>query len=592
MKRKISDWFGKGKKDNNNDEFFFNSDFSEMDFDDFNSEISEPFEETEPLPEKETFTVTLPETESEGETSAGGYDFMAEDDFEPEPAPPRKRPGKSKPEKTRPPRKRYTLSGLIDMFRPKNFKKLSGRTHYTLYLISLSIVVVLITLGATGVKNFLNGFKPATTFVGTYRENTAPISNPYIGFMGWANQPKETLHNVSLVYAPVYWSRIEKTKGQYDFEALEKEYYFEYWQARGARIVLRVICDYPQTGAEHMDIPQWLYDETNGDGTRYNIPYGQGFSPNYENKTFIEAHKRLIEALGKKYDGDDGIAYIELGSLGHYGEWHTYEGGSIKPFPKKAVTDQYAKPYIDAFKQTKLLMRRGYDIAAQNNMGLYNDVIGDQTATDAWISWFTNGYSWPQTGESYPAMRDFWKTAPSGGEISSDLSMENLFGIQYPNLKSMVQRAHTSFIGPSAPTNAELEGQAKVNMNDLLTSMGYRYFVEKAKYTDSTKKGGTIKIEMDFENKNDMPFYYNWKLCYYLYDEQSRQKIRVESDLDITKLSGGKVVDKISFKADVPRGRYSVSAGIESPQGKTEVRFANMEVNASGFMLLGYVTVY
>ena len=34
---------------------------------------------------------------------------------------------------------------------------------------------------------------------------------------------------------------------------------------------------------KHMDIPEWLYDKIEGQGTWYDMEYGKGFSPNYQN---------------------------------------------------------------------------------------------------------------------------------------------------------------------------------------------------------------------------------------------------------------------------------------------------------------------
>ncbi len=89
-------------------------------------------------------------------------------------------------------------------------------------------------------------------------------------------------------------------------------------------MIIRLVLDYPNK-ENSMQIPKWLYNEIGGDGTWYDISYGKGFSPNYENKTLIYYHEKLIKALGERYNSSSEIAFIELGSIGHWGEWHTYE---------------------------------------------------------------------------------------------------------------------------------------------------------------------------------------------------------------------------------------------------------------------------
>ena len=66
--------------------------------------------------------------------------------------------------------------------------------------------------------------------------------------------------------------------------------------------MFRFVCDKPSDEA-HRDIPDWLYEKTGGDGTAYDMDYGKGYSPNYDNETFIRAHERAIKALGERYGG-------------------------------------------------------------------------------------------------------------------------------------------------------------------------------------------------------------------------------------------------------------------------------------------------
>lgn len=76
-------------------------------------------------------------------------------------------------------------------------------------------------------------------------------------------------------------------------------------------------CDLP--GDEpHRDIPDWLYEKTK-DGKDYDISYGKGYSPNYANRVFIEAHAKAIAALGKRFGQDTFFSYVELGRPGTLG---------------------------------------------------------------------------------------------------------------------------------------------------------------------------------------------------------------------------------------------------------------------------------
>ena len=53
-----------------------------------------------------------------------------------------------------------------------------------------------------------------------------------------------------------------------------------------------------------MDIPRWLYEKTR-DGEFYDIEYGAGYAPDYENEYFMERHSLALQALADYCNKDD-----------------------------------------------------------------------------------------------------------------------------------------------------------------------------------------------------------------------------------------------------------------------------------------------
>ena len=88
--------------------------------------------------------------------------------------------------------------------------------------------------------------------------------------------------------------------------------------SRNHQAIFRVYLDFP---IEPTGIPSFLM---NGLGKHPYTEYGGGVSPDYSNETLISTLESLIGELGKEYDGDDRIGFIQLGMLGFWGEWHTY----------------------------------------------------------------------------------------------------------------------------------------------------------------------------------------------------------------------------------------------------------------------------
>ncbi len=239
-----------------------------------------------------------------------------------------------------------------------------------------------------------------------YQELSGPLSNPLMGWVPWAtiqqsNQP------FTLVYADLTWRDFEPQEGSYDFAGFEKKQQLVRWRLEGKRVVFRFVADVP--GKEtHLDIPDWLFSKINGSGEYYDNEYGKGFSPDYSNPVFIDSHRKAIKALGDRYGKDGFFAFIELGSLGHWGEWHTHPG--LKPLPPENIRNLYVNHYIEAFPGTYLLMRRPFSIAQTLGLGLYNDMTADLTQTNIWLDWIEYGGDYlPQEIHSLSAMPNGWQ---------------------------------------------------------------------------------------------------------------------------------------------------------------------------------------
>ncbi len=130
------------------------------------------------------------------------------------------------------------------------------------------------------------------------------------------------------------------------------------------------------------------------------------------------------------WGNDDFIAYIELGGLGHWGEWHVHSDAGIRQLPRKEVRNDYIAPFQPAFPKAKILMRRPFDTGLEGDFGIYNDVFGDKSATKTWLNWIQNGGSYDQTQEqaALKAMPNAWEKTPIGGEMTSSQSMSTLLG--------------------------------------------------------------------------------------------------------------------------------------------------------------------
>lgn len=420
------------------------------------------------------------------------------------------------------------------------------------------------------------------------------LNNPFMGWAPWAQGgPYQQPHR--LVYINVTWRELEPSKGNYAFEAFEKRYKFDYWAKNGKKIILRINMDYPGP-TSHKDIPDWLYDELNGDGTWYDIDWGKGFSPNYNNTKLISRHKTFIDALAARYNNDSRVPIIALGSLGQWGEFHTKKSPSFTiPFPKKAVSDQYVQHYIDSFTNKILMMRRPFQIARDNGMGLFNDSFGSSAQTyDYFVDYINNGYKDYLTGEKHPSMRDYWKTAPSGGEVANYPGLAYFQDSAIETSLKMIRDSHTSWLGPCSPGMQPTGTSLQKNFDLMLKTMGYRFVLSKVTHDGSAKPGESINISMDWTNKGVAPFYYDWPLELSLSDPNGSIVARTITTEDIrTWLPGSKAVtQRLSIPDGLPDGTYDLCVGIIDPEtGKPGIDLAISGRRSDGRYTLSRIEV-
>ena len=405
-----------------------------------------------------------------------------------------------------------------------------------------------------------------------YKESQAAFGNPLMGYApsAWYNEVSE---DISLLYMDITWAELEPEEGVYNWASIDEENQISRWRKEGKHLVFRFVCDIPGEEA-HMDIPEWLYEKSGKAGKWYDGEYGKGFAPDYNNPTIISCHEQAVKALGEHFGQDGLISYVELGSLGHWGEWHVNYSEGIQRIPREAVRDKYILPWTEAFPDAMILMRRPFAAAEKYGFGLYNDMTGQPEATQSWLGWINNGGEYDQTGEKnvIVPMNDFWKTAPSGGEFTSSLSMEEMLDTNLSGTVEMLREAHTTFLGPKIPDENYVDGYKEV-----LKNMGYRLWISMAELKN-TAKGSRLKLT--WENSGVAPMYKEWPVYVYIEDEsgklveKSRISIKISSLLPGEKATTLTALETERLNSLLEKG-YRLSVGIEDPMTELPcVRFA------------------
>lgn len=134
---------------------------------------------------------------------------------------------------------------------------------------------------------------------------------------------------VSTVYFRLPWCLLEPNEGEYHWDIIDS--YAAPWIAAGKQIGLRVTCcesRYP------FATPKWVKD-AGAKGWFFRMkmikifgkdpPSGEMelWEPDYGDPVFLEKHENFLKAMARRYDGNPNVAFIDVGSIGMWGEGHT-----------------------------------------------------------------------------------------------------------------------------------------------------------------------------------------------------------------------------------------------------------------------------
>ena len=354
--------------------------------------------------------------------------------------------------------------------------------------------------------------------------------------MGFAPDARDTdqCEESDLVFLLVRWADWEPEEGVFDTQGLEARFHIDRWKQENKHAVLRFVCDIPGE-SDHLDIPEWLYEQTQ-DGAHYDTALGMGYSPNYANARFRAAHDNALQKLGEYCNQDGFVAFVELGSLGHWGEWHAQDGSGRSLLPDAEVCEDYLRTYVDCFSNARLLARRNYAAAAEEQMGYYNDMTGNLPATEEWLGWMQNGGSQKTSRRplELAPVQNLGRETPVGGEFASDVAMEEILGASFGEVLSSVTDSGITFLGPNVPDLSD--ESAALARASILRRMGYRIYVTELQmqYDFASRK---LSVTLTWTNAGNAGFFFDWPVTLYLYDAEQTPVYWETLDLDLRDLN-------------------------------------------------------
>lgn len=131
------------------------------------------------------------------------------------------------------------------------------------------------------------------------------------------------------VYMRLAWAYLEPKEGQYDWAVIDP--WIAKWTRHGLGIAFRISCR--ETSTDRLEqqyaTPRWVM-EAGARGGHYRMGKATGpegpWEPVYDDPVFLSKLDRFLEAFAARYDGRPWLRYVDIGSIGDWGEGHSWAG--------------------------------------------------------------------------------------------------------------------------------------------------------------------------------------------------------------------------------------------------------------------------
>ncbi len=400
--------------------------------------------------------------------------------------------------------------------------------------------------------------------------------------------PGDTLAEVPIsdIYTRISWSCFEDGgEGVYDWSWLDNV--FSRFEGTGRTFSFR-IANYGYWGPTPCDrkyaVPQWVERA----GAQGEIVHGNEWRPLADDPIYLEKLTQFMNALGERYGSRDDISYIDLGSLGRWGEGHSHPY-DLATFQKHWAILEHAFP--------------GHRLVANDDMGAECcDWALDEK--DAWIR-DDSPYRWD--GYSFPCMRRARLDRPNIMEsrhIREWQGHEDLPNVPWQMVKEDLdtvlscRSAPVSYAGIHHYPRDFVNNLGKDWVDDWANRMGYWFIVKQATAPSPLVANAANTLELQVENRGVDKIHRAYRLALALTkvgeDAPAYQEAALSSDARDWPAEQTTTASYTWELGDLSSGDYFVDIALVAPDGNdmaAMVKFGNYGRLANEYLRLGTVRV-
>ena len=404
----------------------------------------------------------------------------------------------------------------------------------------------------------------AADVVKVFQETEERFANPGQGWMTTRRLPDGPgRFPYSVAYFRLNWEEIEPAEGQYNWRLIDEA--LEAWAKREARIAFRIMTTNAHSKGYYCS-PKWLFDagcksydyvEGGADITSGGVRINR-IEPDYGDPLYLEKHGQFIKALAKRYDGNPQIEFLDIGSYGIWGEWHTKHP---QPWP---VRKQIIDMYLDGFRKTPLASMsddaEALAYALAHGTGFRRDGVGSPWHEANWIG-----------SKKYAQVQGFaehWKRAPVIFEWYGPYDYLLQRGWSFDRALEFMAANHVTLINDNV---GRVPPDQMPKLERLARRAGYRFALREISHPDSLAPGETLTVNMKWSNLGVGKLYRHYSLVLYLLDSNGAVVCQQgQAEIDPTAWLPGdqSVAATLRLPGGLQAGQYTLGLALVDPTSK------------------------
>ena len=336
------------------------------------------------------------------------------------------------------------------------------------------------------------------------------------------------------IYIRLAWAYLEPEEGKFNWDIIDN--IVNKWVEEGLKISFRISCKETSTDRieQQYATPKWVM-EAGAKGGFYRSGKKVGpdgpWEPVFDDPVFLEKLENFLRTFAERYDGESWLRYVDIGSIGDWGEGHTHSGSRLE------YGFELRKFHIDLhlkyFKRTQLVISDDYvysisDLENRDKLHRYILKQGISYRDDSpLVNGYVRGYVDTYTVRSPEFFKDAYLKTPTVFELQhyhavkrdgnwkvkegSSLS-KYAKGKNGPDFfRGALDLLHATYIGYHGDANEWLTENPDLTV-ELLNRCGYWYFLCQIKIPKELKSGEICNIQMDWENRGVAPAYHPYRL--------------------------------------------------------------------------------